>query len=89
LFVINPVFSLLLIVTTIPELIVEVKFGSAYYRIWGQTMELRRKRSVFNDLFRSPETITEVKLLGVIDHFLTKSAEMFWSFVNLEIESEK
>lgn len=80
---------LILIVATLPDLVVEIKYGRQVWGIHGSKAELRRKYWELRRHFFSLKSLVELKLFQNIGHFLSMVKELFISFRGEQKKAEK
>lgn len=70
----SPVILFLLILSSIPQLILNTKFADMQWYIWGNDVnaEERRKYWAIKDTLTSVSDITEVKLFNLKNNFITR-----------------
>lgn len=80
---------LIVLLATIPELIVEVRFGKRIYSIHGSGGELRRKYWDNRGLFLRLSSLIEMKLFQNIPHFLGMIKDLFLDFRNQQKREQR
>lgn len=80
---------LVVLIGTIPELIIEARFGKEVWGIWGANVQKRRKYSDLRGHFFSLSAIKELKLFQNVEHFLASVHALFRSFQEEEMSVQK
>ncbi len=85
----NPWLIVVLLAGTIPELIVEIKYGKDTWGLYGSKAETRRKFWNLKGYFEYKEGIVELRLFQNLRNFLDKIRNLFLDFQNEQRKLEK
>lgn len=80
---------LIILVSTLPELISEIKYGYSVWTIHESRSEIKRKYWNLKGYFSSVYAIKELKIFQNIPYFLSKIKELFSKFQKEEKNNEK
>jgi len=80
---------LILLIGTLPEFIIELKYGEHIWNIHTARAEIRRKYWEFQSHFNSIGSITELKLFQNTGHFIIQVKELLTNFLNEQKVVEK
>lgn len=78
-----------LLVGTLPELVVEAKYGKETWGIYGAKAEVRRRYWSLRRYFDSVEGVTELRLFQNVKSFFEKIRSLFIDFQNEQRKLEK
>jgi ATP-binding cassette subfamily B protein len=81
-----PVFILVL-VTTLPELLIGMRRGKVIWSVYEREGESRRKFSDYRNYLHSAASIRDLKLLGASSYFLGKFISLFDDFQSKELKA--
>lgn len=85
----SPIAGLVLLITSIPELVIENIFAKKTYGIYARNSEVMRKRSVFRQLFSSPSPLTELRLYSTARYFIEKTRDLMQEFLSATRKDRK
>ena len=80
---------LILLLGTLPELIIEIKYGEHIWNIHTARAEIRRKYWELESHFYSTHSITELKLFQNTFYFISKIKDLLITFLNEQKNTEK
>ncbi len=80
---------LVILIGTLPEFFVEIKYGKRVWSIHSSNAEIRRKFWNFRGYFSNVAKVTELKLFQNTKYFLNEIKKLFTSFLNKQKENEK
>jgi len=80
---------LVIFIGTIPELIIEVRYGKDVWGIHGAKAEVRRKYREFSSHFFQLSSLVELKLFQNTKYFISIIRELLRSFHTEEMKSER
>jgi len=84
LFLTYPIFFLIVVMATIPDLIVEIKYAKDVWGMWGAKAETRRKYFDTQNHFQKVSGVTELKLYQNTGHFINIIKNLYQDFLNEE-----
>jgi ATP-binding cassette subfamily B protein len=85
----SPWLALLVLVTTIPEFVVEHLAGEEVWSIWGADVETRRRYHAARGMLERPRDLVEVRLFQTARYFAGLMARLFGAFQEKQVGVER
>ncbi len=81
--------ALILVISLIPDLIIEIKYGRSIYGIWGAKAEVKRKYFENRKHFFNIASLIELKIFNLKNYFITNIDNLLTSFNKEVIKTDK